>query len=255
MSHNPINRRIGGGASDPPPSAPAAPHGLQPGAPVIGYVTQPLTRGDIERACRRAGWELVDIVRDQEEALILERPGLSVALERIAKGEAHGLVVNDARLLSRSKDFATFVQWFRDARAAFIALDLGLDTSTPEGARVAGALITLNGWAGAWINSRTRRSLAADLQLAKAASPRLSLNDRPEVLGRIARMAASGMSEEEIAEQLNDEGVPTLFGTEQWRPSSVQASLRYGRADRVRHSDDAVPAKGGQAADRGLGSP
>jgi DNA invertase Pin-like site-specific DNA recombinase/peptidoglycan hydrolase-like protein with peptidoglycan-binding domain len=217
--------------------APSA--GLPRGALVIGYVTGPPAAGrggdrgperDVERACKRSGWQLVDIVRDRENGRILERPGLSRALERITEGEASGLVVNDARLLSRSVDFATFVQWFRDAEAALIALDLGLDTSTREGSRVAGALITLNGWAGEWIASRTRRSLA-DIRPTKGGAPgRLAISERPEVLERIARMREADMAVQDIADALNAEGVPTLFGTEKWWPSSIQSALRYWRA-------------------------
>jgi DNA invertase Pin-like site-specific DNA recombinase/peptidoglycan hydrolase-like protein with peptidoglycan-binding domain len=211
--------------------------GLPPGAPVIGYVAEgPASSRDrrmpdreIERACERSGWQVVDVVRDDEDGRILERRNLSRALERIAKGDARALVVNDARLLSRSVDFATFVQWFRDADAALIALDLGLDTSTPEGSRVASALITLNGWAGEWIASRTRRSLA-DIRPKTGDGPRLAISERPEILDRIARMRDDRMSLQEIAEQLNLENVPTLFGTEKWWPSTVKAGLRYWRA-------------------------
>jgi DNA invertase Pin-like site-specific DNA recombinase/peptidoglycan hydrolase-like protein with peptidoglycan-binding domain len=219
-------------------AAAASSGGLARGAPVIGYVTEPITTGrelqrsperNIERACKRAGWQLVDIARDRDDGRILERPSLSRALERIANGEARALVVNDARLLSRSADFATFVQWFRDGDAAFVALDLGLDTSTPEGTRVASALVTLNGWAGEWLNGRTRRSLA-DLRPKAAASRRLTVGERPEVLARIGELTESGLSAEQIADQFNDERVPTLFGTEKWWPSSVHAGLRYLRA-------------------------
>jgi DNA invertase Pin-like site-specific DNA recombinase len=187
---------------------------------------------DIECACERSGWQLVEVVRDREDGSILERPALTGALERITAGQAHGLVVNDARLLSRSVDFAKFVQWFRDAEAALIALDLGLDTSTTEGRRVASALITLNGWAGEWIASRTRHSLA-DIRPNGGADGRLAISERPEVLERIGRMHEAGMAPEEIAEELNDERVPTLFGTQKWWPSSVQTGLRYWRAGSV----------------------
>ena len=70
---------------------------------MIGYVTGPRAgraepERDIERACERSGWQLVDVVRDREDGSILERPALTGALERIIAGHAHGLVVNDARL-------------------------------------------------------------------------------------------------------------------------------------------------------------
>ena len=227
-----------------PVAAPASRSGLQAGALVIGYVTGPRAgrseehppERDVERACERSGWQLVEVVRDREDGSILERPALTAALERITAGQAHGLVVNDARLLSRSVDFAKFVQWFRDAEAALIALDLGLDTSTPEGSRVASSLITLNGWAGEWIASRTRHSLA-DIRPNGGANGRLAISERPEVLERIGRMHEAGMAPEEIADELNEERVPTLFGTQKWWPSSVQTGLRYWRAGSVARLD------------------
>jgi resolvase-like protein len=158
-----------------PPNGRSRPRtGLQPGASVVGYVTSPehALNGDlsptertIEQACARAGWKLIAIVRDPEGGRILDRPGLSHALELITDGHAEGLVVNDARLLSRSLDFAGLVNWFRDADAALIALDLGLDTSTPEGNRVATTLITLTGWAGERI---ARRALEEEVVLETA---------------------------------------------------------------------------------------
>jgi resolvase-like protein len=132
------------------------------GVTVIGYLTaQAMTsrapERDIVRACERSGWELTEIVCDRANGSILERPGMARALGRIAAGEANGLVIRDARLLSRSKDFAAFVRWFRDADATLIALDLGMNTSTPEGRRLASALITLNGWAGDWLATKSAR--------------------------------------------------------------------------------------------------
>jgi DNA invertase Pin-like site-specific DNA recombinase len=197
--------------------------GLRPGAPVIGYVTAPEhsvdddlspTERAIEQACERAGWRLVAIVRDPEGGRILDRPGLSHALEQIAAGRAEGLVVNDARLLSRSLDFAGLVNWCRDAGAALIALDLGLDTSTPAGSRVASTLITLNGWAGERLASRA--SVARTV--------------RPEVLERVAAMHRDDVPLQAIADRLNAERTPTPSGGEVWRPSTVQTALRYWRS-------------------------
>jgi peptidoglycan hydrolase-like protein with peptidoglycan-binding domain len=243
-------------AEDAPVAAPepATPPstGLAPGTLVIGYVTEQVTNGhavqraperDIEGACSRAGWRLVDITRDRQNGRILERPGLSRALERIVAGEANALVVNDARLLSRSADFAGFVKWFRDSDAALVALDLGLDTSTPEGSRVAGALITLNGWASDWLANVTHRS-ATEVRTTSPKRERTPISERADVLQRIGELDEGGMSAHDIAEQLNEEGVPTLFDTERWWPSSVQAALRYWRAGSAKRREQ-QPAKGG----------
>lgn len=196
------------------------PTGLEPGSPVIGYVTAgddvngrltPPERA-IERACERAGWRLVAIVRDREGGRLLDRPGLSHALDRIADGQAGGLVVTDARLLSRSLDFAGLVSWFRESDAALIALDLGVDTSTPEGSRVASTLVTINGWAGGRI---ARRAATA----------------RAQLLERIATMhEEEGMSLQAIADHLNARGERTLSGADAWWPSGVQTALRYWRS-------------------------
>jgi hypothetical protein len=207
-------------ADDGPRRSPSA---LQAGAPVIGYVTAPTppVNGDlspaelaIERACERHGWQLVAIVRDREDGRILERPGLSHALEQIADGQAEGLVVNDARLLSRSLDFGGLVNWFRDAEAALVGLDLGLDTSTPQGRRMASTLIMVNGWAGERIARRASVS----------AMPSRAL------LERIAAMYRDDMSLPAIAAQLNEEHVETPSGSHMWWPSTVQTCLRYWRA-------------------------
>ena len=196
------------------------PTALEPGSPVIGYVTAshgangrmtPPERG-IERACERAGWRLIAIVRDRESGNLLDRPGLTHALDRIAEGQARGLVVTDARLLSRSMDFADLVSWLDERDAALIALDLGVDTSTPEGRRVASTLATINGWAGRRI---ARRSAA----------------EREDLLARIAAMHDDeGMSLQAIADELNAQGVRTLSGAAAWWPSSVQTALRYWRS-------------------------
>jgi hypothetical protein len=42
-------------------------------------------------------------------------------------------------------------------------------------------------------------------------------------------MRARGMTLQAIADTLNAEGVPTLRGGAEWRPSSVQAAVGYKR--------------------------
>jgi hypothetical protein len=160
---------------------------LGPQAPVIGYVTLPPNVSGAELAksevaitamCDRGAWRLVDIVRDRDGGPLLERPGMSEALQRIADGEACGLIVSGTRLLGRSGDLADLLRRLEAVRAALVALDLGLDTSTPQGNRVAGALITLGRWgrprtgaaprplartrmAGDAVDGATRRAAAA----------------------------------------------------------------------------------------------
>jgi len=216
-----------------------SPSRLQPGEPVLGYVTVSSQEGsrheadaavhEIEAACQDAHWELCEVVTDRESGRGLERPGLAYALGQIAEGKARGLVVNDLRRLSRSiVDLGALMQWFRDAGAGLVALDLGVDTSTPAGHEVAATLITLGDWERERIARRTRSGLA-EVRASGRPTGRPSVSDRPDLVERITAMRAASMTLQAIADQLNAEGVPTLRGGAMWRPSSVQAALGYRR--------------------------
>jgi DNA invertase Pin-like site-specific DNA recombinase len=225
---------------------------LAPGETVIGYVTlspdAAATEADvpvhaIEAACERSEWELLEVVTDRENGISgLERPGLSRALEHIAAGEARGLVVSDLRRLSRSiVDLGALVEWFRDAQAALVALDLGIDTSTPTGHEVAAALVKLGGWERERIVRRSRSGLTA-VQAPSRTGGRPSVADRPALLERINAMRAANMTLQAIADQLNAEGVPTMRGGAMWRPSSVQAALGYKRPGNRSTPRDQLPS-------------
>ena len=212
--------------------------GLSPGSAVIGYVTQASDRADgdartsaqaIEAICERSGWDLLEMVRDPDNGPTLDRAGLRYALERITSGVAQGLVVGDVQRVSRSiVDLGALMAWFRDADAALIALDLDIDTSTPDGRHVANTLIALSARDHQRIASATRRGLAKGRASGRRTG-RPAVSDRPELVERIASMRAANMTLRAIADQLNSEGVPTLRGGTKWRPSSIQAALGYRR--------------------------
>jgi DNA invertase Pin-like site-specific DNA recombinase len=211
---------------------------LPPGSRVIGYLTAADDLGGkddgdsaaaIDAACERSRWNLVEVVRDIDAGPALGRPGLRYALERIARGEAQGLVTNDLERLSRSiVELGTLLAWFRDADATLIALDLDVDTSTPEGRQVAKTLIALSARDHERIASGTRRGLAKG-RASGQPTGRPAVSHRPELLERIAAMRAANMTLQAIADQLNAEGIPTLRGGKKWRPSSIQAALGYRR--------------------------
>jgi DNA invertase Pin-like site-specific DNA recombinase len=225
---------------------------LSRGSALIGYVTVPadaLAGEDrepmlaIEATCEHFGWRLVEIVSDREDGASLERRGLRYALERIKDGHARGLVVSDLQRISRSIiDLGALMAWFRDADAALIALDLDIDTSTAEGRHVASTLIALSAREHQRIATGTRRGLAKG-RAGGRPTGRPAVSDRPELMERIAAMREANMSLRAIADQLNEEGVPTLRGGKEWRPSSIQAALGYRRPGPRDHlpSPDARP--------------
>ncbi len=220
---------------------------------MIGYVTVAAGQAEhdegafaaVEQACQERDWELLEIVRDQEGTRMLERPGLSYALRRIAGGQALALVVSDMRRLSRSLvDLGTLLEWFRDAGATLIALDLALDTGSPQGGHTATTLITLSEWERERIADRTRSGIAR-LRAEGSIAGRPSVSRNPELRARVAAMREDGMTLQAISDVLNAEGVPTLRGGTKWRPSSVQAALGY-RRPHARNPRDHLPPTAGQ---------
>ena len=242
----PPSKTANGADASPVPAALRGPRiGLRHGEVVIGYASAPVDLEGaglpnsvraIERACQRAGWQLLDVLHDRENGRTSRRPGLFAALERIADGEARGLVVSHARFLGESiVDLAPLIRWFREAHAAFIALDLGLDTSTPQGTRVAMALIRLSGWDRGGVVKGDRHRMA-ELRNGNGSHPS-PVNGRADLLSRLTAMHDDDLSLEEMADQLNADGEPTLFGGDRWWPSSVRTALRYAQAQRATPAD------------------
>jgi DNA invertase Pin-like site-specific DNA recombinase len=229
--------------------------GLDPGTPVIGYL---MMSGDerhardhaeaaIVQTCALARWQLVEIVRDRETSgRSLERPGITYALSRIAWGEARALVVGDITRVCRSiVDLGALVEWFADADAVLIAVDLGVDTSTAEGQKVAEVIMRLAAAEHDRIADRTRERLA-NLKAEGRAIGRPAVGDWPELRRRILAMRKAKMSLQAIADTLNAEGIPTVRGGARWRPSSVQRTLGYRRPGDRRVKQDTAPSANGE---------
>jgi DNA invertase Pin-like site-specific DNA recombinase len=240
-------------------TTPAPPAEVQP--PVLGYVTVSRSEAQagapqaasaaIGSLCERRGWPLVKVVHDVEPASdrINDHPGLFHALEQIADGEARGLVVPRLRDLTGAvSDLGGLLKWLRESDAFLVALDLQLDTREPGGRLAARALAEVSEWERQRIAERTRSGLAA-ARSRSAGGSRPSVRDDPELSDRIRSMREDGMSLQAIADTLNEEGLPTLRGGRQWRPSSVQAAAGYKRPPH-RANGGALPPVRRQNGDR-----
>jgi DNA invertase Pin-like site-specific DNA recombinase len=222
----------------------------------IGYVSVPKSddraaldeqASRIERLCRERGWELLHVVRDVENGHPkgLDRPGLQYALERMAQGQASCLVVSELERLSRSAtDLGQIVEWFTDNDNRLVAIDHRLDTNNPAGRLTARTLISVGRWEGKRIGEQTRKGLAA-ARANRARAGRPAVEDVPHLKERISRLRQEGMTLQAIADQLNQEGVPTLRGGTQWRPSSVQAAAGYKRPKKAPPAQKAGTRGGG----------
>lgn len=211
-------------------------------------------RKTIRAASKAQGWDLIEVVEDDgASGKDLDRPELRHALERIAAGEADGLVAAKLDRITRSVlHFATLLGWFDRAQATLIALDLGIDTSTPGGRLVANVFASVAEWERDTIAARTKDGLAALRAQGKPIS-RAAVEDRPDLKARIATMRTGGLTYQAIADVLNDEGIPTLRGGATWRVSSVQSAAGYQRPPSRPRDPDLPPV--GRARARATPTP
>lgn len=175
------------------------------------------------------GFELVDVIEDAGvSGKSLARPGLERALALLESGSADGLVVAKLDRLSRSLlDFAALTERSRRKGWALIALDLGVDTSTPQGEMLANVLATFAQFERRLIGQRTKDALA----VKRAQGVRLG---RPptvpaKIRTRIKGMRTRGWTLQRIADTLSAENIPTAQGGKRWYPSTVAALLNGGR--------------------------
>jgi DNA invertase Pin-like site-specific DNA recombinase len=236
-----------------PAAPPPGPRPRVPSQRALGYASVSAADGQasdelkvqvrlIQEACERRGLTLVKVVRDIEShaSSDLRRPGLTYALDRLAARDASCLVVTSIERLSRTAShLGTMLGWLTECDARLIVIDLDLDTGTHEGQLGAKALSTVGGLERKKVEERTRKGLEAARNMRRSGRPAVS--DRPSLKQRISDMRAEGMTLQAIADTLNAEGVPTLRGGAEWRPSSVQAAAGYKRPNRKDRLRQAAP--------------
>jgi DNA invertase Pin-like site-specific DNA recombinase len=186
-------------------------------------------RASIKAECSRRGWKLLAIHEDVLSGRTLNRPGLATALASVESREAAALIVAKLDRLSRSLvDFAGLMARAQRDQWNLVALDLGIDLSTPAGEFMANVMASAAQWERRIIGQRTRDALA----VKRAAGVRLG---RPQVLPadvvtRIRRAHEAGAGWSALARQLNAKGVPTAHGGSQWYPSTVRAVVLSAEA-------------------------
>jgi len=208
---------------------------VAPAGTVVGYIRvstdeqvesgagQAAQRTAIETECARRGWTLVETFEDAGASgkSLDGRPQLATALNAVETGQAATLVVAKLDRLSRSvHDAAGLLDRAQRAGWSLVALDLGVDTSTPAGEAMANVMATFGQLERRMIGQRTRDALAAK----RAAGVRLG---RPStlpgaVVERIVAEHAAGVSWSAIARGLEADGVPTAHGGAHWYPATVR---------------------------------
>ncbi len=156
------------------------------------------------------------------------RPGLAAALDAIEAGKAEALVVAKLDRLSRSLlDFAGLMERARKCRWSLVALDLGVDTSTPAGEMMASVLATFAQFERRLIGQRTKDALAVKrANGVKLGRPR---EVTPAVVARIHELRSCGLSVAGIARRLNEEGIESPRGG-RWHPPGIKRALSWAEA-------------------------
>jgi DNA invertase Pin-like site-specific DNA recombinase len=124
-------------------------------------------------------------------------------------------VVSKLDRLSRSMlDFAGLMDRSTREGWALVALDLGVDTTTPQGEMVAAVMAVFAQFERRLIGQRTKEALAVKkAQGVRLGRPRLTPD---AVIARIRAERAAGRTLRVIADGLNADGVPTAMGGRRW---------------------------------------
>jgi len=184
-------------------------------------------RAAILAEAERRGWQEADLTFVEDAGYSgkdLNRPGIAAALDALRHHRADALVVSKLDRLSRSMlDFAGLMDRASREKWALVALDVGVDTTTPQGEMVAAVMAVFAQFERRLIGERTKAALA----VKKAAGVRLG---RPrlipeEIVARIVAERSSGATLRAIADGLNRDSVPTAMRGRQWWVATVQGVL------------------------------
>lgn len=182
----------------------------------------------IREAVAMRGWTPLMTYTDVATGSNMDRPGLIEALTAVAspmRARAETvLVVSKLDRLSRSLlDFARLMEQAKKQGWAIVALDLGLDMTTPAGALVANVMAAVAEWERQVISERTRAALAVRKAAGIHCGRKPSIE--PGVRFEIRNMASVGFTPTEIAMRFNERKVPTSRGGKVWRESTIRRVL------------------------------
>ncbi len=197
-------------------------------------------RDAIQRYADAHGWNVLWYEDAGVSAKSLARPQLQAALNRLdtspKRRHVDGIVVAKLDRLSRSvSDFAGVLELARARKWALVAIDLGVDTSTPTGELVANVMMSVAQWERRVIGERTSAAMQAAKRQGRhmgrvSALPRATGN-RLLALRRVYTLAAT-------ASALNAEGHTTATGAA-WSANTIaKAQKRLPSIDLAGNTHD-----------------
>lgn len=166
------------------------------------------------------------LISETASAKDLQRPQLAALLDEIVAGDR--LIVAKLDRLSRSlADFADILARARKQEWKLVALDLGVDTSTPTGELVANVMMAVAQWERRIIGQRTKEALAEK----RRNGVRLG---RPPVIDSETRelvltLRGQGMTYRAISEELENERIAAPSGGYRWSLATIAALCKEER--------------------------
>jgi DNA invertase Pin-like site-specific DNA recombinase len=162
----------------------------------------------------------------------MNRKGLIEALSLVKQGKAGGIIVSKLDRLSRSLlDFAFLMSKADKEGWNIVALDLGVDLSTPAGKAMAGMLAVFAQFERDVIRQRTLDGLAEKRAEGVILGRRSALDD--DMIGAIFALFHGEGGYSPAARFLNDAGVMTPQGAKRWYPASVREVMLSANGQRV----------------------
>lgn len=201
-------------------------------------------RDTIQRYADAHGWDVTWYVDEGLSAKSLDRPQLQAALARLhvipKRRDVAGIVVAKLDRLSRSvHDFSGILKLAAVRKWSVVAIDLGVDTSTPTGKLVANVMMSVAEWEREVIGERTSVAMQAAKRqgrhMGRVSALPQSTADRLLALRATHTHATTAL-------QLNAEGLTTATGA-LWSADTVaKVQKRLGAADHIKEIEAALGA-------------
>ena len=155
-------------------------------------------------------------------AASMDRPGLVEARALLEAGEFDELVCSKIDRLTRSwADLGMLIRESQEGGWNLRILDPPLDLRSPFGRALAGMTGVFSELEREMVRSRTREAIAA----AKAAGTYAGVKVTGSVCQTVRSLRSEGHTYREIADHLNDQGIPTTRRGAKWYASTVHGVL------------------------------
>lgn len=175
----------------------------------------------------RRGWAIVESFVDEGvsgSTAPSKRPALNEALDLVTSGQADVLMVAKLDRATRSVvDLCELLDSSDRNGWDFVALDLGIDTSTPMGRAMAQMSGVFSELERKLIGQRTKDALA--IMKAQGVTLGRPVEHADDNVKRVAELKAEGLTVRVIADRMNDEGRTTARGG-RFHIATVQRHLR-----------------------------